>query len=165
MLLPNVTALIFLLIGLSGCATLSVVDARRLIMPDSVMAIVTLAALGFHYSTGWLITAPQDAAFGALIGSAVLFALRITYQQLRGIQAIGLGDVKFMIAAGAWVGASQLPMLLLIASLSTLVAVLFFRMVGFMPGSQMRERRIPFGPGLCIALVLTVMELLRQSVA
>ncbi len=66
---------------------------------------------------------------GAVIG-AVFWLLRRLYFALRKIQGLGLGDVKFLAAAGVWVGVSGLPMLLLVAALTALVCAGVMQLAG-----------------------------------
>lgn len=44
------------------------------------------------------------AVYGALAGGALLLALRVTYFALRGVEALGLGDVWLAAAIGTFVG-------------------------------------------------------------
>ena len=87
---------------------------------------------------------------GVLIGAGGSWLVRLAYVRLRGRQGLGLGDVKFLGAAGAWVGADGLPVLLLAASLSGLLLALAQRAAGRKIGGA---SRIAFGPHLSLALL------------
>ena len=69
------------------------------------------------------------------------------------LDGIGLGDAKFLAAAGAWVGWQSLPSLVLIAACTAIVLILLTR-VG---KSGDLNRRLPFGPHLALAAWVTLL--------
>ncbi len=89
---------------------------------------------------------------GALIGFFALFGLGLAYEKLRGRQGLGMGDAKFLGAAGAWVGWAGLPPVLLIASLAGLGG---FVVKAIAQGRHISSEPIPFGPFLCLGLWFT----------
>jgi leader peptidase (prepilin peptidase)/N-methyltransferase len=128
---------------------LAAIDARHLILPDAltlplipagllVVGIAVPDRLGAHL-------------VGAVVGFGVPLAVRLLYRRLRGREGLGLGDVKLLAGAGAWVGWQGLPWLLLIGAAATLACTLITAVV--------RRRLdatapIPFGPFLCLAFWL-----------
>jgi leader peptidase (prepilin peptidase) / N-methyltransferase len=130
-------------VGLGAVVALITTDLRQQILPTSLNALLGLAGLIFHWSNGW--------AF-------LLLGLRQLYLALRHIEALGLGDVKFMAAAGLWVGAANVPLLLAIAALGTLLTILALYPFAAQ-GESLRSRPFPFGPGLCVALVIVSADL------
>jgi leader peptidase (prepilin peptidase)/N-methyltransferase len=89
---------------------------------------------------------------GAAIG-LVFWLLRRLYFALRKTQGLGLGDVKFLAAAGPWIGITGLPSLLLVATLTALAAAGSLQLAG---RDMTRRTSLPFGPFLAIGLLLTV---------
>jgi leader peptidase (prepilin peptidase)/N-methyltransferase len=82
---------------LAAClAALMVADARFLVIPDLYVVALLVLALGW---VGWL-----PALAGAALGGGLLLAVRWLFLRLRGIEALGLGDVKLMAALGALAG-------------------------------------------------------------
>lgn len=151
--------LTFLLVGLAALILLVISDLRRQVLPDSLNLSLGLAGLGFHWTISWTQVTWVEAATGAFFGAIILVVLRIAYLQLRGIEAVGLGDVKFMVAAGIWIGIWHVPMLLAVASLGTLLTIISFRICKFLPArpsQALRDQKVPFGPGLAVALIVTV---------
>jgi leader peptidase (prepilin peptidase)/N-methyltransferase len=133
-------------------AALAWIDFRKGIIPNSLNAAI--AALGLLKALFW---GGAAAAFSATLQAIaiwiVVIALRWLYFKARGIQGLGLGDVKFLAAAGVWIGIAGLPILLLIATALALAAVAAL----FSSGKQMTtQTALPFGPFLAIALVATV---------
>jgi leader peptidase (prepilin peptidase)/N-methyltransferase len=88
---------------------------------------------------------------GVIIG-AVFWLLRRLYFAFRGIQGLGLGDVKFLGAAGIWVGVAGIPMLLLVATITALTCVGAVQLSG---RALTAQTSMSFGPFLAIGLLVT----------
>lgn len=128
---------------LAGLAVIVVEDLRRFRIPD--YASLPLIAGGVLCAA--LRDAAGPAVIGAVLGYALMFAVEVLYRRIRGRDGLGRGDAKLFAAAGAWVGWSGLPMVLLIAAGSGLVlAVLTGR----------RDAPMPFGPFLAGGLVVAL---------
>ena len=101
---------------------LAVADLRHQILPDSLTA--TLLASGLVAAL--FLPSPNftEALIGAAVGGGSFFVLRFLYFRYRGIEGLGLGDVKLMAGLGAWLGPTWLPPLVLIAAAAGLMVVL-----------------------------------------
>src|SRR5215472_5053780 len=89
-----------------------------------------------------------DRALGAAAGYLALHAVAFIYRRLRGRDGLGEGDAKLLAAAGAWVGASALPQVVLIAALAGLFAAGCLHLAGYrLRGTS----AMPFGPFLAFA--------------
>ncbi|HEY3912037.1 MAG TPA: A24 family peptidase [Stellaceae bacterium] len=126
--------------------TLAWIDARHWLLPDALTLPLVLAgliaALAFD-SEGLL-----DRALGAAAGYLALRAIALLYRALRGREGLGEGDAKLLAASGAWVGASGLPQVVLIAALAGLIVAAGLRLAGFRLGPR---SALPFGPFLALA--------------
>ncbi len=137
-----------LLTGVLGAVlvALIVVDLRRQLLPDPlVLPLLPLGLLQAWLTGGDLVASAAGAAFGG----GLLWLVRFTFRRLRGIEGLGLGDVKLMAAGGAWVGMAGVGPVLLIGALATLLAVGIAFLAGRRTGLA---TRIPFGPGLSAAI-------------
>ena len=88
---------------------------------------------------------------GAAIG-AIFWLLRRLYFAFRKIQGLGLGDVKFLAAAGIWVGVAGLPVLLLVAAPTALACAAVMQLTGRQLTAQ---TSMSFGPFLAIGLLIS----------
>src|SRR5262249_25119251 len=70
-----------------------------------------LAAPGAIYSL-------VNALAGAIIGSAFIFGIALLYSAIRGVEGMGLGDVKLMALIGAFLGVKLTLLVLVLASLA-----------------------------------------------
>lgn len=125
-----------------GLVVIVVADLEEGIIPDKVqLAMVPLAvAWRWHLDGAWL-----DAAAGALLGGVLMYGLRTAFKALRGVDALGLGDVKFVALAGFFVGLSGIAPFLLLGGAIGVGFGLTWRWTG-------RSNVFPFGPSLCVAL-------------
>jgi leader peptidase (prepilin peptidase)/N-methyltransferase len=96
-----------------------------------------------------LFTPPGIVAslIGAALGAGILLAVRWIWRKLRGVDAMGLGDVKMLAMIGAFLGWRQIWVVLFVASLTgATVGVLLTMRQG-----RSMQTRLPFGTFLAIA--------------
>jgi leader peptidase (prepilin peptidase) / N-methyltransferase len=88
------------------------------------------------------VTSLAGAAIGALIGGGSLWLMGWTWEKLRGIEAMGLGDVKMMFMVGAYLGWR-------LTILTIFVGVLTGSIIGVLMMARQRDRNmqmlLPFG--------------------
>ncbi|WP_370569944.1 A24 family peptidase [Erwinia sp. S43] len=126
---------------------LTLIDIEHQLLPD----LLTLPLLWLGMLFQLLHCLPhislQQSVIGALVGYLVLWLLAYGYRLLRGKEALGLGDAKLLAALGAWLGWQALPLLLLLASLSSLIWLCASRLIY----RRSLSAPFPFGPGLAAA--------------
>jgi leader peptidase (prepilin peptidase) / N-methyltransferase len=126
------------------------VDAKRFVIPNPANLALLMSGLALSAVTGSL---PFVEAFlGVIAGGAVFLAIRQLHLKLRGVAGLGLGDVKFVAAAGSWIGLFGLPWLVLFAAISALSLLVGIHAVR---GGVTSQTRIAFGPHLALGLFLT----------
>lgn len=146
--LPNATLVASALLA-SALVALTVIDIESYRLPDALTLPLALAGLGFTALFDW--DSLLAHLVGALVGYAALSLVAALYQHLRGRAGLGLGDAKLLAAAGAWLGAPGLPMVILIASLSALAWVGALALRG---RAVTRTTVLPFGPFLALGFWL-----------
>ena len=137
---------------LFACAmiVLFAIDFRHYILPN----VITLPgiAVGFVLSVflppGW-----QASLIGLLAGGGLLFLIAETYYRLRGIEGLGMGDVKMLAMIGAFLGWKLMLVTLVLASFAG-----SFVGIGLMVGRRGdMKAALPFGTFLAVgALVAAV---------
>ena len=115
------------------------IDRAQLRLPDRIT--LPLIAVGLVASWLGIAAAWPAALWGAAGGYAVLAGIGELYFRRHGQDGLGLGDAKLFAAAGAWLGWTALPWVLLLAATSALAAA-WLR--GVRPGQP-----VAFGPWLC----------------
>ena len=135
-----------------ACAmvVLFVIDLRHRILPNviTVPGIVCGLAVSLWLPPGWL-----SSLLGALAGGGVLFLVGEVYYRTRGVEGMGMGDVKMLAMIGAFLGWPLMVLTLILASFSG--AVIGGVMIASGRGGM--KAALPFGTFLAIgALVAAV---------
>jgi leader peptidase (prepilin peptidase)/N-methyltransferase len=124
---------------------LTFIDIDEQLLPDSMT--LPLLGMGLALNSFDIFTSASQAIWGALLGFILLWLIDELYYMIRKRHGIGMGDCKLLAALGAWLGASALAPILLIASVLGLgVAILFIAL------KRLKyDTPIAFGPFLAIA--------------
>ena len=143
-------AIIFVGILILLLIPIVVIDLRERRIPNALNAGLAVAGLGFQAVTATSYVAlPRALAAGAAI--IVLFLGLIGLMRiLKRPGTLGLGDIKFLAAAGIWVGFVGSTIVFVAASL---LAVGYTLIRGRWRTIDLRAA-IPFGPFLAVSLAL-----------
>ena len=133
------------ILAAAGFALLVIIvaDLDELIIPDAMVVVLLIAGLAWR----WLAGGWTDALLGAAVGLSVSLGLRWIFLRWRGVDALGLGDVKFLGVAGLYLGVTDFAQYLVLAGVLGVVFGLMWRRLG-------RGEAFPFGPALCVALAV-----------
>jgi leader peptidase (prepilin peptidase)/N-methyltransferase len=133
---------------LFACAMLVLffIDLEHQILPNVITLPGVMAGLAAS-----LVASPgfKLALLGALLGGGVLWAIGEIYMRVRGIEGMGMGDVKMLGMIGAFLGAPLMALTLVLASLAGALTGVAL-MVG---GRGDLQRKLPFGTFLAAAAV------------
>lgn len=138
--------------ALLGCTllALAVSDLAAFVLPNVLTAFLCCSGL-----VACAVTMPDQLGghlLGVLLGGGSLLLVSAAYRRWRGRDGLGLGDVKLLAAAGAWVSWSGLASVVLIGAAATLAHAVFTSLVS---GRSLRNERQPFGTFLCLGVWLT----------
>jgi leader peptidase (prepilin peptidase)/N-methyltransferase len=132
-------------------------DWDHKLLPDAITLsgfVVGVAIAWFNPFLGeagwrrvWLATA------GAALGAGILWGIGALYKRLRGIEAMGMGDVKMMAFVGAWAGPEGVLFTLFAGSV--VGAVVGLASIPLRGGSMKSE--LPFGCFLAPAAVAALL--------
>jgi leader peptidase (prepilin peptidase) / N-methyltransferase len=94
----------------------------------------------------------MDALLGAAVGSSLLWVVGEAYFRMRGREGMGLGDVKMMLMAGAFLGVKRTFLTIFVGSiLGSLLGVAFI-----LAKRKGTDYELPFGSFLGAAAILVV---------
>jgi len=170
-------ALPFDLVFVTAVTALVFIDAEHMILPNVItypgMVFALVARLAIPYLTGtphfddlpMLLSGMLEgmplwaasvigALLGALIGGGSLWLMGWTWEKLRGIEAMGLGDVKMMFMVGGYLGwrLTILNIFLGVLSGSLIGIVLMARQ-----GKRNMQMLLPFGVFLGIGAIAALL--------
>lgn len=119
---------------------IAMLDHEHQWLPDRL----TLPLIPLGLLAAWAGFGPPlpGRAAGAAIGWGALVLIAFGYRRLRGREGMGGGDPKLLGAIGAWIGALQLPFVLLGAGVLGLAAVLLMHARG---EAVTATSRVPLG--------------------
>ena len=122
---------------------ITVVDIKHQIIPD----IITLPGLALGLAAGSYSIGYANSFMGFLLGCGLFYLLAILSNG-----GIGGGDIKYIAAAGAFVGWQKVLLIIFISAVLGTFVSLF--QIGFQ--KKTRKNIIPFGPLLSVATLITL---------
>ena len=169
-------ALPFDLVFAAALLALVFIDAEHMILPNAItypgIVFAVVARLAIPYLTGtvhfddipslmtgalstspvWLVSL-AGAFLGALIGGGSLWLMGWTWEKLRGVEAMGLGDVKMMFMVGAYMGWRLTILTIFIGVLSgSIIGILLMAR----QGKRDMQMLLPFGIFLGIGAIASL---------
>ena len=165
------------LVFTSAIVSLIFIDAEHMILPDVInyplLGFALIVRLAFAFAFGkayfsdlnffplvqmenlpvWLVSL-VGALLGGLVGGGFLWLVGAIWKKLRGVDAMGLGDVKMMFAVGAILGWRLTLLSIFLGAFSGAV-------IGVFLISRQKEKdlqtQIPFGIFLGIGSILALL--------
>lgn len=128
---------------------LALLDARHLWLPDRLALVLALLGLVLGGLTSGGVELTTRLLFAAL-AFAALESLRRLFRAVRGKEGMGAGDPKLFAAIGLWLSPYDLPLLILIASMSGIAVALIFM------ARQRLFQQLPLGSLMAVATVVLV---------
>jgi leader peptidase (prepilin peptidase) / N-methyltransferase len=129
---------------------LAFIDLEHHLLPD-VLTLPGLVA-GVAFSAAGGLTGPLNAAIGVVVGGALPYLVIVAYRAIRGVEGMGLGDVKLLAMVGAFLG--WRGALLAIGLGSCLGAVIGIALI--VSGRGTRSSELPFGVFLSLAALVAL---------
>jgi leader peptidase (prepilin peptidase)/N-methyltransferase len=131
-----------------ACAliVLFVIDLQHRILPNAITlpGIVIGFLCSLFLPPGW-----RDSLLGILVGGGILFAIAETYYRVRGLEGLGMGDVKLLAMIGAFLGWKLVLLTLVVSSFAGSLA----GAVLIASGRGNMKLALPFGTFLSLAAV------------
>ena len=134
---------------------IALIDARHMIIPD----ILSLPLIPAGLISAYFLTdnpEPHLVLLHHVIASAIagggFYLIRTFYREIRGREGLGLGDVKLILATGAWTGLLGVSYVILLACI---LAISYFSIAQLTAGEKLtRHSAIPFGTFLAPSMWL-----------
>ncbi|MBL8630554.1 MAG: prepilin peptidase [Rhodospirillaceae bacterium] len=128
---------------------LSYIDFKTGYLPDVIvgplaLAGLTIAVIGSPIGVSWPL-----ALLAATINAGLFYGLRWIVSRMKGREAMGLGDVKLIAAAGLWLGPLALPYIMAVGGIATLLGA---GITGLITRKPVWQGEMPLGPGLCLGI-------------
>ena len=147
------------------------IDAEHMLLPNAItypgiaLALVARAVVPNTYGVGflaegalagqpaWLVSL-VGALVGALVGGGSLWLIGWLWEKLRGVEAMGLGDVKMMFMVGAYLG---WPLTVLTIFLGVLTGSIIGVALMLRQGRRDMKMLLPFGIFLGLGSIISLL--------
>jgi leader peptidase (prepilin peptidase)/N-methyltransferase len=130
-------------------------DFRRFRAPDAlnlfaaVAGLVAIVGIRSQSGSAEVVAALGSAIVGAVLCGGALFLVREAFFRMRGVDGLGMGDVKLAAAGGIWLGWELFATAVMLAAIGALA---FVAARSIVEGPWPRTRRIPFALYLAPAI-------------
>ncbi len=148
----SLIALFCLLAALGLLAALAVIDLRTYLLPDKLNLPLFITGVIFHITTGMQFETLAGMALGVLIGGGLLYGVRFFANKYYKQDSLGLGDVKLMMAAGAWLGPNDVLLAIIIGALAGILHGLALALKR--KTKNLANLNLPAGPGFIIGIII-----------
>lgn len=125
--------------------SLTFIDLDYHLLPDHLTLL--LLWIGLLLSIYSVFSNSHDAILGAVAGYAIFAITQGLFKFATGKIGMGQGDYKFLAALGAYLGWQQLPIIILLASITCII----FSITHMAMKHQWKSVPLPFGPYLAVA--------------
>ena len=152
------TLIILLSILVIALLWAAIVDLREMILPNELIIVFLACACLFHIQTGFTYLSYNEMIIGGLAAATLMLVIRWGAQIYYKTDALGLGDVKLLTAAGIWLGMTDFMLALSIGATAgllhgLLLALIIKKKTGKMP--SLATLPVPAGPGFIIGILIT----------
>jgi len=127
-----------------GLFALALIDWEHYLLPDVIT--LPLLGMGLLLNLGKIFCPFTVAFIGAISGYAILWLCAWLFTYTTGKVGMGQGDFKLLAMLGAWLGWQQLPLIILLSSLTGSIFGIGLVLIK----KQSRQQLIPFGPFLAL---------------
>lgn len=153
----SILALLCLICAAGLLLALAVIDLRTFLLPNKLVLPFALLGPAFHAATQFTYLDPAQIAAGGLVGYGLPFAIRLLANAWYKQDALGLGDVKLLGAAGLWLGPEGVLLALTAGAFAGLVHGIIYAILKAVRTKQkisLHRLVIPAGPGFIAGIVL-----------
>ena len=158
-------ALLSLVAGTLLLLILSAIDLKIQLLPNEYVLGLLLCGLAFHGTTAFVYLDIIGMATGAFIGAGLLYLIRFAAEKFYREDALGLGDVKLMGAAGVWLGPYYVLTALSIGALAGIIhglGLALHKTLKYKAPFNLTDLSLPAGPGFAVGIFLTALYVFRN---
>ncbi len=161
----EIISLLSLTGGLVLLCFLSVIDLKTGLLPNKLVASFFVLGLSFHFSTAFTYLDINQMLIGGFTGGAILYFIRLVANMFYKGDALGLGDVKLLGAAGVWLGPYYVLVALSLGALAGIahgLGFVLYRKIKTGISIPLGTLSLPAGPGFAVGIILTAIYAFRD---
>ncbi len=153
------------LAGFFILSILSYIDLKTRLLPNVFVFPFAAIGLVFHALTLFAYLSPLDSFAGAAVGGGLLYLVRAGANAYYKQDALGLGDVKLLGAAGFWLGVEGVLFALTLGAFAGLIHGIIYGVSIAIKTKQplnLNRLAIPAGPGFAFGIVIIALWYYRH---
>ena len=135
---------------------LAYTDHKSYILPNRYNALLALFFVILHGAAYFAFISPIDMILGCVLAGGLLLIIRHIANKATGADALGLGDVKLMMAAGLGLGIPDIFLALSLGSVFGMIHGVILREMAIKKNPKkapkLSQINVPAGVGLCIGI-------------
>ena len=126
------------------------IDLEHKIIPNTLTYSLGIFGVILNFYHLNFYDALYTSFLGALIGGGPILLLMYLFKKIRGVEGMGMGDIKLFIVLGIWLGWLNCLLIIFIsAMIGSIVGI-----VGIVLKKVQFQQQLPFGPFIIIATLL-----------
>lgn len=144
---------------------LAVIDLKTWLLPNKYVFPLLVLACTFHPLTSFAFVPPLNVVWGAITGGSMLYVIRFLAEKFYAPDSLGLGDVKLMGAAGAWLGPYYILVALTIGALAGIahgLGIATHNSIKHKQRPNFKTLSLPAGPGFIIGIIATAIYVFKD---
>ncbi|MCK5285029.1 MAG: prepilin peptidase [Alphaproteobacteria bacterium] len=161
----EIIAILSLIGGLIILYFLSSIDLKTSLLPNELVLGFASFGLVFHLCSTFTYLDMSDMLLGGFIGGGILYIIRILASMFYQDDALGLGDVKLLIAAGIWLGSYYVLIALTLGALAGIahgLGLAIYNKAKTGKPIKLGTLSLPAGPGFAIGIILTAIYMFKD---
>jgi len=143
--------------GAAILALLSWIDLKTWLLPNKWVLPFAILGFAFHGFMKFSLLPAHELIFGALLGSGILYVIRMAGNAYYKQDTLGLGDVKLLGAAGFWLGLEGVVIAMTAGAFAGVlhgIGFAFWKSAKDKQPLNLKKLMIPAGPGFCAGIVV-----------
>ena len=149
----NYFEILFLVIFVIIFIIIFFIDIKHFIIPNELNYLLILISFLKNFSSNFKSNLTYDhieSLIGGIVGYLSIWSIIFIYKKIKNVEAMGLGDAKFMIIVGLLFGWKSIPAILFCSAILGLI----FVAPSLLNKTKNLKTMIPFGPFLIIATII-----------
>jgi|GEM_PF-6169346 len=155
---------LILIAGFAALSAVSIIDSMTGYLPNTYTYTMCIAGCTINLLELGIFSLGIESVYACATGYIVFWMINKAYLKITGKEGMGMGDAKLLAAILAWIGASSILPIMLIANISAIVWFFVRTKTHKEPdddGEVCSDQTFPFGPHLGIGAAVMFCQIAK----